>query len=147
MELGKNTAAIRVKDGSPEFNEHGMVFNPDGSPHYPFLDDKANLFSLDYSVAGQVPINLKRFFVVPQVAPGMGFIFGKSEEYHEIVGGFFFKLSSGAQLGYNISNTLNVFLYGGHQLDVFLIPDPEDEIDIKKSINGFNARLGVMFVY
>lgn len=147
LELGKNTAAIRVKDGSPEFNEHGMVFNPDGSPHYPFLDDKANLFSLDYSVAGQVPINLKRFFVVPQVAPGMGFIFGKSEEYHEIVGGFFFKLSSGAQLGYNISNTLNVFLYGGHQLDVFLIPDPEDEIDIKKSINGFNSRLGVMFVF
>lgn len=147
LELGKNTAAIRVKDGSPEFNEHGMVFNPDGSPHYPFLDDEANLFSMDYSVAGQVPINLKRFFVVPQVAPGMGFIFGKSKEYHEIVGGFFFKLSSGAQLGYNISNTLNVFLYGGHQLDVFLIPDPEDEIDIKKSINGFNSRLGVMFVF
>lgn len=148
IDIGKNTAAIRIKEDMPEFDEvhGGFILNPDGSPYYPFTDDEASLFTLDYSVAGQAPITLKRFLVVPQVAPGMGFLIGKSKEHDDIVGGFFFKLSTGAQLGYNISNSLNVFLYGGHQLNVFLIPDPDDEIDIRKSINGFNARIGVMFV-
>lgn len=148
IDIGKNTAAIRIKEDMPEFDEvhGGFILNPDGSPYYPFTDDEASLFTLDYSVAGQAPITLKRFLVVPQVAPGMGFLIGKSKEHNDIVGGFFFKLSTGAQLGYNISNSLNLFLYGGHQLNVFLIPDPDDQIDIRKSINGFNARIGVMFV-
>lgn len=147
LDFGYSTALVRLKIPMDE-----SIYWED--PYV--LHSKARMFSFAYSFNGQVPINLKRFFITPYIGAGVGFMVGKArekdiettmnfywDEIEETVGGFFIKGRAGSEWGYHINSHIDIVLTTAYQINLFL--NPSDDYKIQRTVNGFNTQIGVMF--